>query len=297
MKGYCDKKGFPLSIPATSTLEAHMIVDRFNSVIRGITNYYVNMISSTHHLNRWLYIIHYSCLKTLAQKYNSKISEIKRNFLFISKFQNPRGKIEVAFYAKVPDSAKADKSITLKKSWVLLDTTSVIKALKNGTYTEISKRLLLIDKWDISPFSQGKKGRTPRIYDMDFFKKANWSNLRTLASVDLPCALCGAQEDIEMHHVKSIRKSLYKDISEKATFSKIMSLRNSKQIPVCKCCHQNIHSGAYNGRPLKGIQSPPTSPTLYDNRIVNPYNYVVNGKPYKGAPLVETLTSRGWKKV
>lgn len=63
MKGYCDKKGFPLSIPWISGLEPHIIIQKFNSVAEGFANFYVHFITSNSKINRWIYIIRWSCIK------------------------------------------------------------------------------------------------------------------------------------------------------------------------------------------------------------------------------------------
>jgi hypothetical protein len=80
MKGYCDKFGFPREMPWLSCLEPFAIVERFNSVLRGFANFYAEFISAPSDLYRWLYIVRYSCLKTLAQKYATSIKKILQRF-------------------------------------------------------------------------------------------------------------------------------------------------------------------------------------------------------------------------
>jgi hypothetical protein len=77
MKGYCDKHGFPREIPKISTLEPFAIIERYNSVMRGLANYYAEFIDQPkRQLSRWIYILRFSCLKTLAQKYKKRIRQI-----------------------------------------------------------------------------------------------------------------------------------------------------------------------------------------------------------------------------
>nr|YP_009710058.1 hypothetical protein [Coleochaete scutata]QFU80163.1 hypothetical protein [Coleochaete scutata] len=59
--------------------------------------------------------------------------------------------------------------------------------------------------------------------------------------MDKPCKLCGETENIEMHHVRHIRKGTIKG------FTKFLATINRKQIPVCKKCHLAIHAGKYDG--------------------------------------------------
>jgi len=62
--------------------------------------------------------------------------------------------------------------------------------------------------------------------------------------MDKPCKLCGSTENVEMHHVRHIRKGNLKG------FTKFMAAINRKQIPVCRKCHMNIHYGLYDGKKL-----------------------------------------------
>jgi hypothetical protein len=56
-----------------------------------------------------------------------------------------------------------------------------------------------------------------------------------------------------MHHVRHVRKG------EITGFLQIMNQLNRKQIPCCKACHNNIHSGKYDGINLSDI---------YDEEII-----------------------------
>jgi group II intron reverse transcriptase/maturase len=68
------------------------------------------------------------------------------------------------------------------------------------------------------------------------FDLLNWQ-LITQNNFWKPCLICGSTLDIEMHHVKHIRKAN----QEVKGFTKIMSSLNRKQIPVCQLCHDKIH--------------------------------------------------------
>ncbi len=65
------------------------------------------------------------------------------------------------------------------------------------------------------------------------------------------CAICGSQEqeNVEMHHVRHIRKR-----GEKVQgFTLYMAAINRKQVPVCRKCHREIHNGKYDGASLSSI--------------------------------------------
>lgn len=53
------------------------------------------------------------------------------------------------------------------------------------------------------------------------------------------CHLCGAISNIEVHHVKSLRKG-----PKKPDFlTSVMIRMNRKQIPLCESCHNKTHAG------------------------------------------------------
>jgi hypothetical protein len=80
MKGLCDKNGFPLSLSWLSCLEPQIIIERTNAVIRGIANFFLPCIRNRAKIHRWIYILRFSCLKTLAQKYKCSIKRIFKRF-------------------------------------------------------------------------------------------------------------------------------------------------------------------------------------------------------------------------
>jgi group II intron reverse transcriptase/maturase len=71
-------------------------------------------------------------------------------------------------------------------------------------------------------------------------RQSTWLNLEE-------CCICNYKKqkpgEIEMHHVKHIRK-LGKKVHG---FTKAMRMLNRKQIPVCLTCHHKIHRGNYDG--------------------------------------------------
>ena len=57
-----------------------------------------------------------------------------------------------------------------------------------------------------------------------------------------PCKLCGSEINIEIHHIKHLKKRN----KNSDWLTRIMRQMNRKQIPVCQECHQNIHKGTAN---------------------------------------------------
>ncbi len=78
-----------------------------------------------------------------------------------------------------------------------------------------------------------------------------WSiSLRSRSKLEMPCCLCNSAEQVEMHHVRHIRKTGGK---KPVGINAILQLMNRKQIPVCIQCHQKIHRGDYDGIRLSDL--------------------------------------------
>jgi len=52
----------------------------------------------------------------------------------------------------------------------------------------------------------------------------------------LSCAVCGSNEKLEIHHVRSLNK-----LDKNKLVDSIMAKRRRKQLEVCKKCHINHH--------------------------------------------------------
>jgi hypothetical protein len=53
--------------------------------------------------------------------------------------------------------------------------------------------------------------------------------------------VCGAKEQVEMHHVRKLADLNKKGKREMPLWMKIMIARKRKSIPLCKRCHDDIH--------------------------------------------------------
>lgn len=287
MKGYCDKRGFPREISRLANLEVFTIIEKTNSVLRGLGNFYANSIKNpSSGLNRWMYIIRFSCLKTIAQKHQSSISKIFKKFGVYQKGKGVKT-IEETVIIEV-------NGIKYQKSWKLLTLQDILNSrwsAKAQKYRkEIEERYWRLRKGEpIQTEKEEKEDSKILFFNPKYFEKMNWTNIRTRASLDLPCSICGSQEKIEMHHVKHVRKTKYGSY-ENQTWKQIMGLRNRRQIPVCRDCHMNIiHAGKYQGSPLNYISK------MYDNRIINIESYIHKGD--QNTNYKKSLIQKGWTVV
>lgn len=282
MKGFCDSKGFPREVPWLSTLEAHVIVERFNAVIAGLGNYYLGFIRNNSHIQRWIYILRYSCLKTLAQKYKTSIKGVFKKF-----GHNQYSHADKTIQVKVSIKYRGNVDT---KNWTLLTYSKLVKKSRElNLYRELESNFWDLEKGRSVEYKQ-KKGRVAKVTNENYLDAISWTSLRTKATLDLPCSICGNPDDVEMHHIRHIRKRSYALIPETATWQQVMALRNRKQIPVCRHCHKTlIHPGKYQGIRLTNL---PHFAELYDNRIVHPENWV---QPSPEEHHGKSLEQKGWK--
>lgn len=75
MKGYCERDGFPRELRLVAQFDAFTIIQKFNS---GLANFYTEFCTYKSATNRWLYIIRYSALKTLAYRYRTNIAGVHK---------------------------------------------------------------------------------------------------------------------------------------------------------------------------------------------------------------------------
>lgn len=64
------------------------------------------------------------------------------------------------------------------------------------------------------------------------------------------CELCGAQGDVEVHHVNKVAtiRRKWQGRKQKPQWVEFMIARNRKTIVVCPACHRNISYGTYDGQ-------------------------------------------------
>ncbi|MDX7862326.1 reverse transcriptase domain-containing protein [Aeromonas caviae] len=116
---------------------------------------------------------------------------------------------------------------------------------------EVKGRVKVTDYWECS-FAKtvGVFNTNPRDPDSLFTRYAKQTSSRLL----MKCCVCGSSDNINMHHVRHLRKGNKTVVSG---FNRIMADINRKQIPVCRKCHVQIHNGKYDGKALKDLHFNP----------------------------------------
>lgn len=210
-----------------TTLTDYEIIMRFNYVIRGLVNYYAPMVRDFSLLNKYIYILNYSCAHTLASKHHTTIRRVFQTF----------GKPITAEFGKkktIPKKNNKEKRITL---W---------KETENTQKEE--KKVTLLSYLACRAIAQ--KQVTKEKTDQDFLcVRINW---RTAYKMSKHCVICGSMDKVEMHHMKHVRKM--GKTSE--GFKQVISILNRKQICVCYKCHRRIHNGTYDGLRLSDFYDP-----------------------------------------
>jgi group II intron reverse transcriptase/maturase len=87
------------------------------------------------------------------------------------------------------------------------------------------------------------------IYDDSFVDKLHARLPRGRNDLTGPCFACGNTSNIEVHHVRALRK--YGRTVNNDFLTKVMSRINRKQIPLCDRCHRKVHAGTYDGPALR----------------------------------------------
>lgn len=188
MKGYCNEKGSPKEVGWLSCLEAFMIIERYNAVISGLCDYYTEFVKTPQkQLSRWVYILRFSCLKTLAQKYNTSIKKIFQKF----KTKNPigLGTKERTIAIKVQQTFE---DMVYEKEWRLLTLKEALrqskainrKKLVEDRYWAIEKRVADLEthaKEGLEDFSSAIRNKKasrglPAITDDNYLDKIMWVN-------------------------------------------------------------------------------------------------------------------------
>jgi hypothetical protein len=217
LKGFSNLKRKPVAKHSWAVLQAEEITKRYNYIIRGIGNYYCPVIDRYSNLNYICYILKFSCLSTFAKKYKSKITKITQ------KYGDP---LTITINEKITKSGV--KVNEKNKTFSLL------------TYPKF-KELLQPHKFD------WKNRSKIRIIEENVFLPMTTINWRTRRNLTNVCAICGADRDVEMHHIRHIRKG------EVTGFSQVLKQINRTMIPLCRTHLREVHNGKYDGVKLEDL--------------------------------------------
>ena len=61
------------------------------------------------------------------------------------------------------------------------------------------------------------------------------------------CELCGAEQNVEVHHIRKLKDLKLKGRKERPRWVRYMAARQRKTLVLCASCHDDLHAG----KPLK----------------------------------------------
>lgn len=213
------KRGKIVHRPELEADTDYTIVQRYQSVLRGVYNYYC-MATNVGNTTRMPYvkrILQVSLTKTLAHKLKCSVTRIYRKYRVI-----------------LPDFGDGP-----------------LKALR--VVVERPDKEPLVAVFGGIPFKRIPEGLGP----VDFRFEDSWfapGDRRSEVVQRLlvgKCELCEAPDvPVAVHHIRRLADIDRPGRRPKATWEKIMAARKRKTLVVCEKCHGDIHSGRYDGASL-----------------------------------------------
>jgi hypothetical protein len=159
-------------------------------------------------LNRLKWVMEISLLKTLAHKHKTSVSKVARQHT--SQIQTPEGPRKCIEIVL----ARAGKE--------------PLKTHFGGISLARNPIAIIEDQ----PTTLRKPSRSELVQ-------------RLLAD---ECEICGATDDIEVHHIRGLKDLNVRGQKEKPLWMQIMSARQRKTLVVCRSCHTKIQHGKPTGK-------------------------------------------------
>lgn len=190
----------------------YTIIMRYQSILRGIYNYYCMTTNVSKRMNQIRYDLEISLIKTLAHKHQISVAKVYRKYRQLD-----------------PDTG-----------------TKVLRVIR-----ERKNKEPLTATFGGIPFVRDTKRIWGNHYDFQYkiawfapgYDRSEAVE-RMLAS---RCELCGADGvPLQMHHIRKLA-DLKRLGREKPLWARIMIARRRKSLAVCEPCHHDIHAGRYDG--------------------------------------------------
>jgi len=192
----------------------YTIVARFQSILRGLYNFYCLAFNVSRRMQLVRYILYTAMVKTLAGKHKTKCKVMRRKYTVVT----PEGKkfrVVLARRNKEPLTAEFGgfAMVRIPEGMGAVDFDATIAWQRHtNRRSEVVQRLLA-----------GK------------------------------CELCGNDGPVEVHHIRKLADIDNPGRRPKEPWEKLMSARKRKTLVVCvgkNGCHHLIHSGLYDGPAL-----------------------------------------------
>lgn len=88
-----------------------------------------------------------------------------------------------------------------------------------------------------------------KMYEIDKILNKSWSGSLTLSQFDEPCTLCGTLDNIEIHHIRSVKNIRMQNRS----YEQWVGSFYRKSIPLCRVHHMQLHAGNLSKEDVKKL--------------------------------------------
>jgi group II intron reverse transcriptase/maturase len=210
------KKGKIACRPELLVNTDYTLVQQYQSVLRGIYNYYCLAVNVSRRMGFIKWILETSLTKTLAEKHKCSVTKIYRRY-----------------QVTLPDFGAGTH-----------------KALR--VVFERPGKDPLVALFGGIPFQRKPEG----LGSVDFRFAQAWFAPSAKRSevvqrlVAGRCELCEEEGPTVVHHLRKLADIDRPGRRPKAIWEKIMAARKRKTLVVCKRCHHDIHAGKYDGPAL-----------------------------------------------
>jgi len=189
----------------------YTIIQRYQGILRGLYNYYCIASNVSQRMSYIKWILQTSLLKTLASKFKTKTSEMRKKY-------------------RVPDQEYTTYRVTITRPGK-----EPLVAMFGGMSLKKNPDGMGMIEFDPSrAWNKPAGNRTEAVMHLLYGE----------------CTLCGGDASIEMHHIRKLSDIDRPGRRPKLPWERIMAARRRKAIPVCKRCHGDIHAGRHDGPKL-----------------------------------------------
>lgn len=220
LKGLIIKKNgqiIPKEIGWLTPHTDHQIIRRYNQLMIGLSNYLVTEITDISSINRWIYYLYFSCIKTLATKHKISVRTVIERYGFKDlSIPNP-----------LPRNKTLATDLRITCKFQIDDNPPQYTTLLNYKELMYTQSIPHRNRYLTAVYSRTDSPLTNPI-DFNTLHKIN---SRTQFKLTSRCSIFGSPPPLNMHH---IRKLNVKGIlgSGYRGFDKIVAALNRKQIPV-----------------------------------------------------------------
>jgi nicotine oxidoreductase len=174
--------------------------------------------------------------------YNSKIRGILNYYSCVHNRNSLWSVVRYLTYSCALTLARKFKLKTLRKSFR--------KFGRNLTFKDENKKEYKIYRPNnLKMLPIEKRFKIDETYEIDKILNKSWSGSLTLSQFDEPCALCGTLDNIEIHHIRSVKNIR----TNNRTYEQWVGSFYRKSIPLCKLHHNQLHANKLTHEEIKKL--------------------------------------------